>query len=161
MKIKEFVDLQVAELKSEMAKEVEKMEKNDTLLHGKVDVVVDVIAKLVEFNTSYSTTIEVKSDQDCKRAPILELVLCLPINAPRAMQVIGKVISTKIHTSLPISLTTTSTTTTLRQSQKELFINEKSGGSSSSSMLPPSKDDQGDKGKGIMVTPSEEERKKQ
>lgn len=130
--IKESVDLQVAELKSEMAKEFERMENNYTVLHNKFDFVLDAIAKLVEFNTSYSTKLEAKSKQDSmvfakleeflssiqesiskvdlstqsivsqesisqliskietniktELAPILELVLHLPINTPRAMQ---------------------------------------------------------------------------
>ncbi|CAH1421301.1 unnamed protein product [Lactuca virosa] len=46
-KMKDLVDLKVVELKSEMAKEVEKMEKNYTLLHSKVDVVATAIKKLI------------------------------------------------------------------------------------------------------------------
>ncbi|CAH1447301.1 unnamed protein product [Lactuca virosa] len=53
MKMKEFVDLKVAELNSEMAKEVEKMEKNYTFLHIIFDVVATVITKMVDFNTDY------------------------------------------------------------------------------------------------------------
>ncbi|CAI9283452.1 unnamed protein product [Lactuca saligna] len=49
-----------------MAKEVEKMEKNYIVLHSKVDIVADAIVKLVEFNTDYSTKLEVKSEQDFK-----------------------------------------------------------------------------------------------
>ena len=36
------------------------------MLHSKVDVVADAIIKLVEFNTAYSTKLEVKSEQDSK-----------------------------------------------------------------------------------------------
>ena len=62
-KIKEFVDLKMVEFKSEMAKEVEKMEKNYTQLHSKVDVVANAIKKLVEFNTDYSTKRAEKSEK--------------------------------------------------------------------------------------------------
>ncbi|CAH1453479.1 unnamed protein product [Lactuca virosa] len=65
-KVKEYVDLQVVALKSEMVKEVEKMEKNYTVLHNKIDVVADAIAKLVEFNTAYLTKLEANSEQDSK-----------------------------------------------------------------------------------------------
>ncbi|CAH1453072.1 unnamed protein product [Lactuca virosa] len=58
-KMDESVDLQVAELKSEM-------EKIFIVFHSKVDVVVDAIAKLVEFNTAYSTKVEEKPEQDSK-----------------------------------------------------------------------------------------------
>ncbi|CAH1419795.1 unnamed protein product [Lactuca virosa] len=61
-KVKEFVDLQLVKLKLEMAKEVEKMEKNYVVLHSKVDVVADAITTLVEFNTAYSTILEAKSE---------------------------------------------------------------------------------------------------
>lgn len=50
-KMKDSVDLKVPKLKSEMAKYFEKMEKNCTLLHNKVDVVTNAIKKLVNFNT--------------------------------------------------------------------------------------------------------------
>ena len=50
--MKESVDQKMTELKSEMAKEVEKMEQNYTLLHRKVDVVDSTITKLFEFNTN-------------------------------------------------------------------------------------------------------------
>ncbi|CAI9290329.1 unnamed protein product [Lactuca saligna] len=64
--MKESVDLKMVELKLEMAKEVEKIEKNYSVLHGKVYVVVDAIPKLVEYNTTYSTKLDVKSEQNCK-----------------------------------------------------------------------------------------------
>ncbi|CAI9268870.1 unnamed protein product [Lactuca saligna] len=60
-KVKEFVDLNVVEFKSELSKEVQKMEQNYTLLHSKVDVIVTAITKLVEFNTEYSNKLEAKS----------------------------------------------------------------------------------------------------
>ncbi|CAH1437980.1 unnamed protein product [Lactuca virosa] len=60
-KIKEYVDLKVAKLKSELSKEVRKIEQNYTLLHSKVDVIATVISKLVELNTKYTNKLEVKS----------------------------------------------------------------------------------------------------
>lgn len=63
-KMKESVDLKVVELKSEIAKEVEKVDKNYDVLHSKVDVIADAIAKLVDFNTNYSTKLEAKSVKD-------------------------------------------------------------------------------------------------
>ncbi|CAH1428133.1 unnamed protein product [Lactuca virosa] len=62
--MKESMDLNMAELISEIAKEVEKIEKNYFFLHGKVDVVADVIARLVEHNTAYSTKLDAKSEKD-------------------------------------------------------------------------------------------------
>ena len=44
---------------------------------------------------------------------------------------------------------------------KRVVIGERVGGFYSSSMKPPSKDSQGDKGKGVLVTPSNDEKKKQ
>ncbi|CAI9298233.1 unnamed protein product [Lactuca saligna] len=44
---KDSIDLKMAELKSEMAKEIKKIEKSCFVLHRKVDVVADAIAKLV------------------------------------------------------------------------------------------------------------------
>ncbi|CAH1440244.1 unnamed protein product [Lactuca virosa] len=64
--MKESVDLKMAELKSEMAKEVDKIEKIYFVLHGKVDVATDPIVKLLDYNTTYSTNLDVKSDQDSK-----------------------------------------------------------------------------------------------
>ena len=61
-KMKEYMDLKVAELKFEMAKEVEKMENNYNVLHSKVDVIATGIKKLVEFNTDYSTKLDEKSE---------------------------------------------------------------------------------------------------
>ncbi|CAI9288672.1 unnamed protein product [Lactuca saligna] len=152
--MKESVDLRIVELKSELLKEVQKMEQNYILLYGKVDVITTAITKLVEFNSEYTNKLEAKSEKDTQMfekmeeflssikeslsksnikseiAPILDLVLCLPTNAPHAMQVshggekriggvgsskdsdkekgvlVEKVISTQILTSLPMSLTT-------------------------------------------------------
>lgn len=42
-----------------MAKEEEKMEKNYTILPSKVDVIVDAITKLVEFNSDHLTNRDV------------------------------------------------------------------------------------------------------
>ncbi|CAI9302880.1 unnamed protein product [Lactuca saligna] len=65
-KMKEYVDLKMAEIKLEMATEVEKMEKKYTLLHRKVDVIATAITKLVEFNIDYSTKLEEKSEKDSR-----------------------------------------------------------------------------------------------
>lgn len=113
--------------------------------------------------------------------PILKLVLLLPTNAPLTKHVkqggekgcgvglskgvdkgdvVRKVTSTQISTSLPVLLTTTSTTTTSRLITKDTVIGESTGDSTSSSKPPPSKDDKGDKGKGIEIATTEEEKKK-
>ena len=59
--MEEFVYIKVAKLKSEMSKEVEKIEKNYSILHGNVDVIADAITKLMEYYTSYSTKLEAKT----------------------------------------------------------------------------------------------------
>ncbi|CAI9260934.1 unnamed protein product [Lactuca saligna] len=204
--MKEIVDIKMVELKSEIAKEVEKIEKSYYVIHGKVDVIFDTIAKLVEYNNFYSKKLDEKTEKDsqifanleflnsikesisqanhkAELAPILELILLLPTNAPTAKHVsqggekgcggigslkdtnkgavVGKVMSTQILTSLSISLTTTSTTTTTRPISKGIVISESDGGSGACSMPPTSRDNQGYKGKGVLVTPSEEEKKKQ
>ena len=69
--------------------------------------------------------------------------------------------STQIFTSLPVSLTITSKTTTTGPITKGIIISESAGCFGSSSVSPPSKNNEGDKGKGVLVTPSEEEKKKQ
>lgn len=56
--MKESADLMMDVLKTEMAKEVEKIEKSYYDLHGKLDVVADAIAKLVEYNSAYSTKLD-------------------------------------------------------------------------------------------------------
>ena len=68
--------------------------------------------------------------------------------------VVGKVISTKISTSLPVSLTTTSTTTTSRLITKGIVIGESVRGSGSSLKPTPSKYYKGNKGKGVVITPT-------
>ncbi|CAH1441056.1 unnamed protein product [Lactuca virosa] len=60
-KVKESVDLKVVNLKSEMSKEVQKMEQNYTFLHRKVDVITTTITKLVALNTEHSNKLEAKS----------------------------------------------------------------------------------------------------
>ncbi|CAI9288750.1 unnamed protein product [Lactuca saligna] len=65
-KLEESINLKVAELKSEMNKGLEKLEKNYSTLHGKVNVIDDAIAKLVEYNTLYSTKLDAKTTQDSK-----------------------------------------------------------------------------------------------
>lgn len=50
--MKESVDRTVAELKSKMSKEIDKMEKNYTLVHSKVDAVASAITRLVDFKTN-------------------------------------------------------------------------------------------------------------
>lgn len=73
--IKESLDLKMMDLKAEMAKEVEKLEKSHFVLHGKVDIVADVIVKLVEYNYDYSTKLDVKTTSDSKVFEKLEEVL--------------------------------------------------------------------------------------
>lgn len=64
--MEESVNLKVAELKYEMKKEVENIEKNYSIIHGKVDVIADAIMKLVEYNTSYSYKLDTKTEKDSK-----------------------------------------------------------------------------------------------
>ncbi|CAI9299905.1 unnamed protein product [Lactuca saligna] len=136
------------------------------------------------FQESISQLISsIEENIKAKFAPILELVLRLPTNAPRVLQlsqggdkgyscigsskdsekeaVVGKVMSTKIPISLLISVTKNSTRTTTGPIKKGIVINETDRGSSLNFMPPPSKDDQGDKVKGITLTLSEEEKKRQ
>lgn len=54
----------MAEGKVEMAREVEKNEKSYYLHHRKLDVVADVIAKQVEYNTTYSTKLDAKTQTE-------------------------------------------------------------------------------------------------
>lgn len=65
-KVQKSVNLKVQELKSKISKEMEKIERNYSNLHCKVDVIFDFIAKLVEYNTSYSTKLDVKSESGSK-----------------------------------------------------------------------------------------------
>ncbi|CAH1422081.1 unnamed protein product [Lactuca virosa] len=119
-KLEESVNLTVAELKPEMTKEVEKIEKNYSVLHGKVDVVADSITKLVEYNTSYSTKLNAKTEHDSKVFNKLEEFL-----------------SSIKDTLLQVSFTITSTTTTSKLITKMILIGESVGGSGSSSKPPP------------------------
>ncbi|CAI9290597.1 unnamed protein product [Lactuca saligna] len=101
-------------------------------------------------------------------APLRQVVNLMPTNVPPVKQVVqgrdngvssskysdqgkvvGKVIPTQLSTSLPVSLTTTSTTTTSRPITKGIIIGESVGGSKSSLKPLSSKEDKGDKGKGI------------
>lgn len=115
----------------------------------------------------------IESNIKSELAPILEFVLRLPTNDPRAVQVshrgekgcggvgtskdyekgtvVRKFSSTQILTSLPISLTITSTTTTTRSLTKGITINEGAGGSSSSSVAPISNDVPRNIGKAISI----------
>ncbi|CAI9272473.1 unnamed protein product [Lactuca saligna] len=106
----------------------------------------------------------IESNIKTKIEPIMMLVLLLPTNSlamkhvvqggmgvgslkdPDQAKVVGKVMSTQIPTSLPISLITTSTTTTSRPITKGIFITKSVGGSSSSLKPPPTKYNKGDKG---------------
>ncbi|CAI9265557.1 unnamed protein product [Lactuca saligna] len=63
-KVKEYVDLKMVKLKSEIAKEVDKMEKNYNVLYRMVNIVSTTIKKRVEFNTDYSIKLEEKSEKD-------------------------------------------------------------------------------------------------
>lgn len=64
--MEDSINLKVVELKSEMSKEVEKIEKKFSIIHGKVDVIADAIMKLVEYNTSYSYKLDTKTEKDSK-----------------------------------------------------------------------------------------------
>ncbi|CAI9264910.1 unnamed protein product [Lactuca saligna] len=163
-KLKEYVDLKFDELKPKLSKEVQKMENNYTLFHSKVDVITTAITKLVEFNNEYLNN----------QKRILRCLKRWKIFYPGKEKgfggfgsskdhekwvVVGKVSSTQILTSLPISLTTTSTTT--RALMNGISINEGVGGLSSSSIPPNFNNGPSNKGKAIYVVPLEEEKKKQ
>ncbi|CAI9300395.1 unnamed protein product [Lactuca saligna] len=200
---KESLDIKVAEIKSLMLEEEEKMKENYKLLHGKVDVIAGAITYLVEFNNEYTKQLQVKSENDemvfekmeeflygiketlskvyisnqstisqesiskmvmnielnikAMMDPILSLVLRLPTNAPRGVQVlqrgdskvrgagsskvpgddtsfmVGKVISTQIPTIIPMkpiivsSTTITTKTHVSRVSLKVISIQEGEG----------------------------------
>ena len=62
--VEEFVKLKVVELKYEMSKVVAKLELNYSNLHSKMDVIVDAIKKLVEYNSLFSTTLEAQTTSD-------------------------------------------------------------------------------------------------
>ncbi|CAI9289568.1 unnamed protein product [Lactuca saligna] len=64
--VEESVKLKMDELKPKISKEVVKIEQNYTSLHNKVDVLADVIKKLVEYNTFFSTKHESKKETDSK-----------------------------------------------------------------------------------------------
>ncbi|CAI9261132.1 unnamed protein product [Lactuca saligna] len=63
MKLNEYVDHKVVELKSEIAKDFEMMEENYALLHSKVNVVANAITKLVDLNTNYSYKVDAKLEK--------------------------------------------------------------------------------------------------
>lgn len=62
----ESLDLKVAQIKSLMLEEVNKLEENYKLLHGKVDVIVGAITHLVEFNNEYAKQLQYKFENDEK-----------------------------------------------------------------------------------------------
>ena len=62
--MKESLALKVAKIKSLMSEERKKMEENYKLLHGKVDVIVGAITRLVEFNNEYNKQLQAKSEKD-------------------------------------------------------------------------------------------------
>ncbi|CAI9290984.1 unnamed protein product [Lactuca saligna] len=71
-KVEESVNLKVVELKLEMTKEVEKIEKNYSNLHGKVDVIPNAITMLVEYHNSFSTKLDAKTYRESKAFEKLE-----------------------------------------------------------------------------------------
>lgn len=52
----------MAELKLEMTKEVENIEKNYSILHGKVGVIAEAITQLVGYHTSFSNKFDAKKE---------------------------------------------------------------------------------------------------
>ncbi|CAI9293077.1 unnamed protein product [Lactuca saligna] len=136
--------------------------------------------------------LNIESNIRIELAPILNFVLCLPSNAPRVVQVsqggdkgvggtrslkdygsdtgalIGKVISSRIPTSIPmkplmVSLTTTSTKkkNKLIIPLKGTLIKEEEGWSSKDHVKTISTIDPKEKGKVILIEQSDEEKKKQ
>ncbi|CAI9286646.1 unnamed protein product [Lactuca saligna] len=65
-KVEEFVNLKVDKLKSKMPKKVDKLKKNYSTLHGMVNVIVDMITKLVVYHNSFSPKLDTNTDQDLK-----------------------------------------------------------------------------------------------
>ncbi|CAI9288521.1 unnamed protein product [Lactuca saligna] len=63
-KTKESHDLKVDGLKSLLSKDVNKMEENYNLFHGKLDVIAGVITRLVDFNTEYTKQFDAKLEKD-------------------------------------------------------------------------------------------------
>lgn len=61
-KVEESINLKVVELKLDMTNTVENIENSYFIHHGKVDVIVDAIIKLVEYNILFSTKLEAKTD---------------------------------------------------------------------------------------------------
>ncbi|CAH1422454.1 unnamed protein product [Lactuca virosa] len=55
-----------------MDKEVRKLDKSYDVLHSKVDAIANVIDKLVDFNTDYSTKLDIKSEKDSQTFANLE-----------------------------------------------------------------------------------------
>ena len=73
--VRESVNVKVAELKSEMSKEVAKLDQNYSTLQTKVDVIVDVVMKVVEYFNSLSTKIDSKIETDSKVFAKLDEIL--------------------------------------------------------------------------------------
>ncbi|CAI9286228.1 unnamed protein product [Lactuca saligna] len=139
-KVQESVNLNVKALKFEMSKEVAKIEHNHSILHDKIDVVVDAIKKLVEHYISFTSKFHVNIDVDSKMlssletnlkaelSPILKLENLMPTDAPPVKLMVqggdkrvgssndldqGKVLGKVISTQIPTSLPIpTSTTST-------------------------------------------------
>ncbi|CAI9263245.1 unnamed protein product [Lactuca saligna] len=63
-KVQEFVNAKVEYLKSEMLKEISKIEQSHSSLEGNIDIVVEAIKKLVEYYTSFASKSDVKTDSD-------------------------------------------------------------------------------------------------
>lgn len=65
-RVQESVTLKMEELKSEMAKEVVKLELNYLSLPSKVDVLAEAVKNIVEYNSLFSNKFESKIETDSK-----------------------------------------------------------------------------------------------
>ncbi|CAI9287889.1 unnamed protein product [Lactuca saligna] len=71
----ENVSLKIEELRSEMTKEVVKLDNNYSHLNNEVDIVATIVTKVFEFHNSLPTKIDTKSEFDSKRFAKLEKLL--------------------------------------------------------------------------------------
>lgn len=71
-KVEESVNQKVEALMSEMSNKVSKMDQTHLSLHGKIDVIVDAIKKLMEYYTSFTTKFDTKTEADSKVVTKLE-----------------------------------------------------------------------------------------
>lgn len=74
-KVKEDVNFKIEEICQYMTKEVANLDLNYSNLHTKVDIIVDVVMKVVEYYNSLHTKVGTKSETDSKGFVKLEELL--------------------------------------------------------------------------------------